>query len=44
MHKNLNTVKSFNFVGARLRGLMMMDMFVDTGIRGFETICNISNK
>ena len=30
-----NTVKSFYFVRAKFRGLMMMDMFEDTWTRGF---------
>ena len=38
----LDTLKSFCFVGSEFRGLTMMDMFVDTEIRGFQTILNIT--
>ena len=31
----LNTVKSFNFVGTKFPGLIMMRMFVDSGICEF---------
>jgi len=36
------TVKSFNFMGKHFCGLNMMDMFVDTCIRGFQIIHNIT--
>jgi len=39
---NNNTVKSFNFMGRKLCGLMTMDMFMDTLICGFQIICNIT--
>ena len=32
----LLTVKSFSFVGTKFRGLMMMDMFVDTWFGEFS--------
>ena len=38
----LNTVKSFNLVGTKFRGLTTLDMFADTLIRVFKFICNIT--
>ena len=35
-----DTVKSFNFMGTKFRGLTSIDMFVDTWIRGFQIIHN----
>jgi len=35
-------MKSFNFMGTKFRGLMTMDMYKDTWIRGFQIICNIT--
>jgi len=40
-----HTVKSFNLVGMKFRGLTILDkkvMFVDTWFRGFQIICNIN--
>ena len=37
-----NTVKSFNFIGTNIRGLMAMDVFVDTWIQKFKIIRNIT--
>jgi len=28
-------------MGTKFRGLMILDMFVDTWIQGFQSICNI---
>ena len=36
------SVKSFIFVGTHFHCLTTIDMFVDTWIRGFQIICNIS--
>ena len=36
------TVKSLNFMCTKFRGLMTMDMFVDTGIHVFQIIPNIT--
>jgi len=35
----LITVKSFDFVGMKFRGLMISDMFVGTWMHGFQIIC-----
>jgi len=37
-----NTVKSFNFVGTKFRGLTTLHMFGDTYICEFQIICNIT--
>jgi len=37
-----NTVKSFNFVGTKLRGLKTVNMLVDTWTCGFKIILNIT--
>jgi len=37
-----DTVKTFNVVGTKFRGLMAMAVFVDTWIRGFQIILNIT--
>jgi len=36
------TVKLFNFVGMRFCGWTIFDMFVDTSVRGFQILCNIT--
>jgi len=38
-----STVKLLYFVGTKFRGLMTLDMFMDTGISGFQIIWNITN-
>jgi len=37
----IGTVKSFHFVGTKLSGFTMIDMFMDTWICGFQIILNI---
>jgi len=37
-----NTVKSFNYFGTKFRGLMTMDMLVDTLICGFQITLKIT--
>ena len=38
-----STVKSFNFMDTKFRGLTLMDIFMDTLIPGFYIILNITN-
>ena len=42
--KDFLTVKALNIVGMTFRGLMFLDMFVDTWIEiyGFQIKCNIT--
>jgi len=41
-HTRAGTEKSLNFMGTKFRGLMMMDIFVDTWIRWVQTTHNIT--